>query len=312
MGAAAGQSVTLTGVVTLGFTHPRPLAGATIVLHRITMLVQGPIDSGRVDARGHYRLRIPSVDSTATYLLSVYHDGVAYFSEPIRPTHFSGLAGGGPEIDTLRVYDTTTGGPPLGVERRLVSVAAPKADGSRDVLELEVLSNPGDETRIAPDTLHPVWTGLLPAGVLQFQVGQGDFSSDAVSRRGDTVALFGAVQPGTRQLSFGYLIPGGLSPWTVPIDHPLDQLTILVEDTTARVLGPGLRSLGVRTLESRHFAEYQIDHVKAGALVSVEFPGGPFRVESIIPYVAVLAGLILAGGFAWALRRPRTPAAPAA
>ena len=301
---AVGQSVTVTGVVTLGYTHPRPLAGATVILHRVTMLVQGPIDSARLDAKGHYQLRIAAVDSTATYLISVLHDGVGYFSEPIRPT--LSARGRGPTVDTLRVYDTLVGGPPLPVTKRLVSIALPKKDGSREVLEITVLSNPGEKTRIAADTLHPVWTGLLPPGVLQFSVGQGDFSSEAVSRHGDTVGLYGAVQPGNgRQLAYSYLIPGGSSPFMLPVDHPLDALLLLLEDTTARVTGPGLRALGVRPLETRHFAEYQIDHVKPGALVAIEFPRAPFHLESLVPLIAVLAGLVLGGGFFLALRRPR-------
>ncbi|HYK10062.1 MAG TPA: hypothetical protein VEV39_04640 [Gemmatimonadales bacterium] len=306
-GVASGQSVTLTGAVTLGYAHPHPLTGATVTLHRVTMLVQGPVDSTRLDARGQYRLHIASVDSTATYLISVLHDGVGYFSEPIRPLR--GGPGGGTQVDTLRVYDTSVDGPPLSVSKRLVSVASPKQDGSREVLEIAVLANPGETTRIAADTLHPVWTTALPAGVIQFSVGQGDFSADAVARRGDSVALFGAVQPGGgRQVSYSYLIPGGTSPVMLPVDHPLDNLMLLLEDTTARVTGPGLRALGVRILETRHFAEYQIDHVKAGALVAIEFPRGRFRIESLVPFIAVLAGVVLAGGFWMALRRPRAPA----
>lgn len=301
---AVAQSVTLAGAVTLGHAHPSPLSGGTVVLHRVTMIAQGPIDSTRLDARGRYRLRIASVDSTATYLISVFHAGVGYFSQAIRPTRASGTAT--LSVDTLRVYDTQIAGPPLGVQRRLVSIAAPKADGSREVLEVLELSNPGEKTRIAADTLHPVWTGALPAGALQFQVGQGDFSNDAVSRHGDTVALFGAVQPGNgRELAYSYLIARDASPWMLPIDHPLDLLMLLVEDTSARVVGPGLRAQGVRVLESRHFAEYQIEHVKAGALVSITFPRGPFRIESLVPFLAGLLGILLIAGFWWALRRPR-------
>ncbi len=296
--------MTLTGAVTLGAAHPRPFSGAMVVLHRVNMITQGPIDSTRLDAQGRYHLRIASVDSTATYLVSVFHDGVGYFSQPIRPTRLSGAAGA--TVDTLRVYDTQIAGPPLGLQRRLISIAAPKADGSREVLEVLELSNPGEKTRIAADTLHPVWTGALPAGALQFQVGQGDFSSDAVSRHGDTVALFGAVQPGTgRELAYSYLIPRGASPWMLPVDHPMDLLMLLLEDTSARVIGPGLHAEGVRVLESRHFAEYQIEHVKAGALVSIAFPHGPFRIESLVPFLAGVLGILLIAGFWWALRRPR-------
>jgi hypothetical protein len=91
----------------------------------------------------------------------------------------------------------------------------------------------------------------------------------------------------------------------LPVDHPLDALLLLVEDTTARVTGPGLRNLGIKPLEARHFAEYQIDHVKPGALVAIDFPRSSFHIESLVPFIAVLAGLVLAAGFFLALRRPR-------
>ena len=289
--------------MTLGATPPRPFTTGWVVLHRVTMAQQGPIDSARLDARGRYRLRIARVDSTATYLVSVFHDGVAYFGQPIVPGVFTR-----PQVDTLRVFDTTTAGPPLTVRRRLLSVAKAKPDGSRDVLELQELDNPGDRTRIAADTLHPVWTGRLPPGAIQFSVGQGDFSAEAVARHGDTVALYGAVQPGGgRQLAYDYLLPGGTGAWMVPVDHPLDEMLLLLEDTTARVTGPVLRALGVRPIERRFFAEYEIDHVPAGALVAVSFPRGPFRIDSLIPFVAGGLGVILALGFWWALRRAPAP-----
>ena len=292
--------------MTLGATHPRPLGAGWVVLHRVTMTAQGPIDSARLDAQGRYRLRIGAVDSVATYLVSVFHDGVAYFSQPINPGHFAR-----PQVDTLRVYDTTTVGPPLTVRQRLLSVAAPKPDGSRDVLELQEIENTGERTRIAADTLHPVWTGALPRGVIQFSVGQGDFSDEAVVRRGDAVALFGAVQPGGgRQLAYDYILPGGAGQWMIPVDHPLEKMLLLLEDTTAQVSGPGLRALGVRPIEQRHFAEYEIDRVPAGALVAVTFPRGPLKMESLVPFIAGGLALVLALGFWWALRRaPKAPPA---
>ena len=76
-----------------------------------------PIDSTRTDARGAYALTIRRPDSAAVYVVSTWHAGIAYFSEPIAPGRStSGLR-------PLYVYDTSSTGPAVRVMRRLVTVA---------------------------------------------------------------------------------------------------------------------------------------------------------------------------------------------
>src|SRR5712692_3003178 len=130
----------------------RPLAHTAVVLHQVSMGGTGrPIDSTRTDALGRDR------------------------AVRLRP---------------LYVYDTSTAGPAVRVLRRLVTVTKFKRDGSRDVLELLELENPGSATRVPADTLRPSWAGAIPGPAIQFQVGQGDVSPQAVARRGDSVAVY--------------------------------------------------------------------------------------------------------------------------
>src|SRR5207253_5736403 len=81
-------------------------------------------------------------DSTALYVVSSWRAGIAYFSEPVTP----GRSKPAP-LRALYVYDTSSAGPAVRVTRRLVTVAKLKRDGSRDVLELLELENPGAATR---------------------------------------------------------------------------------------------------------------------------------------------------------------------
>ncbi|HEY6808635.1 MAG TPA: hypothetical protein VI160_07590, partial [Gemmatimonadales bacterium] len=276
-----------------------PAGGRWAVLHRIAMAGQGPIDSVRTDARGRYTLRIGAVDSSALYLVSVYHEGVAYFSQPLRVHPGSVLP-----PDTLWIYDTTTVGPPIREDQRLVTVAAPKNDGARDALEIVTLSNPGHRTRIARDTLTPVWVGAIPAVALQFQIGSGDFSAQAAARLGDSIAVFGAVQPGGgKQVSYGYTLPAGARELTIPIDQPVGELQLLLEDTAARVTAPGLRALGVEAIEGRRFARYLADSLPPRAIVIITYGGAPFRIQQLVPFIVVLLALALAGGFWFAVKR---------
>jgi hypothetical protein len=275
------------------------------VLHQVTSQHAGPVDSVRTDAGGRYRLQVAQLDTTAVYFVSASHDGLAYVGRPVR------LARGGVAADTLVVYDTSSAGPPIRVRRRLVTVAKPKKDGTRDVLEILELENPGAKTRIVTDTTRPVWTGALPAAAIQFQVGEGDFSAQAVERRGDSVVVLGPVQPGPRrQLSYGYVLPAGHRTLVVPVDQPIGEVDFLLEDTTARVTAPGVEPFGVQEIEHRHFARYRSGAVTPGAAgqVAVEFPSGPFRAQQLLPYLVGVLAAAMTGALVWALRRK--PLAP--
>jgi len=290
----------VTGRVVHGGPNGRPLARAWVVLHRVTMGgAGGPIDSSRTDGRGDFTFSVSRPDTSAIYVVSSWYDGIAYFSEPVtvsRPRT---------SLRPLLVYDTTSTGPGVQVGRRLLTVAKQKPDGARDVLELLELRNPGRSTRIAADTLQPTWTGAIPGEAIQFQVAQGDLSPQAVTQRGDSVAVFGPIPPGDpKQLSYAYVLPGSLARIAVPIDQPTAEVDLLVEDTAATVTATRLDTLGVQEIESRRFARYRARAVPAGATLTIAFSvAPPWQAESLVPFVVIGAAVALAAGFVVALKR---------
>lgn len=260
----------------------------------------GPVDSTRTDGRGAFRLTLTPLDTSAIYVVSSWYSGLAYFSEPVAAPRST------VELRPLLVYDTTSRGPAIQVARRLVTVAKPKSDGTREALELVELVNPGAKTKIAADTTQPTWTGAVPREAIQFQVGQGDLSAQAVALRGDRVAVFGPVPPGEpKQLSYAYVLPGDVIRLVVPIDQPTAELDLLLEDTAAAVTAPPpLDTLGVQALEGRRFARYRARPVPAGAGVTVAFADRRgLGAEQLVPYVVLGAALALGAGFVVALRR---------
>ena len=290
----------VTGRVVHGGPNGRPLARAWVVLHRVTMGgAGGPIDSSRTDGRGDFTFSVGRPDTSAIYVVSSWYDGIAYFSEPVtvsRPRT---------SLRPLLVYDTTSTGLGVQVGRRLLTVAKQKPDGARDVLELLELRNPGRSTRIAADTLQPTWTGAIPGEAIQFQVAQGDLSPQAVTQRGDSVAVFGPIPPGDpKQLSYAYVLPGSLARIAVPIDQPTAEVDLLVEDTAATVTATRLDTLGVQEIESRRFARYRARAVPAGATLTIAFSvAPPWQAESLMPFVVIGAAAALAAGFVVALRK---------
>ncbi|PYO27211.1 MAG: hypothetical protein DMD73_10175 [Gemmatimonadetes bacterium] len=295
----AAQGVVVSGRVLYG-PAGRPLARTRVVLHQVSMGGDGrPIDSTSTDAQGRYTLTIRRPDSTAMYVVSSWHAGIAYFSEPVVPSRSTSVP-----LRALYVYDTSSAGPAVRVARRLMTVAKLKRDGSRDVLELLELENPGPATRVAADTLRPTWAGAIPAAAIQFQVGQGDLSARAVTLRGDSVAVFGPIPPGERkQLSYAYVLPATARRVDLPIDQPTAEVDLLLEDTAAVVRAARLDSLGVERIEGRRFARYRTPALGAGAQLAIAFSDRPLAPEALVPFVVGLAALALAVGFVVALRR---------
>src|SRR5204863_4391975 len=169
----------------------------------------------RTDGRGAFTLSVGHPDTTAIYVVSSWYDGIAYFSEPVtvsRPRT---------SLRPLLVYDPTSTGPGVRLERRLLTVAKQKRDGARDVLELLELKNPGRSTRIAADTLQPTWTGAIPVEAIQFQVAQGDLSPQAVTQRCDPGPRFGPVPPRhTKQPIYAHCLPCSSPLSAAPSAHP--------------------------------------------------------------------------------------------
>jgi hypothetical protein len=304
-GAAAGggtlgaQQVMISGRVLYGLNR-KPLPGAWAVLHRVHLRgASGPVDSTRTSPQGDYQFRIARADSGTMYVVSIWYRGIAYFSEPV-PVRGRSAA----TLKPILVYDTTSAGQPIRAARRLVTISLPGKDGTRSVLELLALVNPGTATRVAPDTIHPTWAGVVPHEAIQFEAGEGDISAQAVALRGDTVAVFGPIPPAEeKQLSYSYVLPATTKQFAIPIDQPTGELDLLIEDTTATVTAPGLDNVGVQGIEQRRFAGYRTAALKPGAVVSITLPKGPFSVQTMLPYVIGLVALALMAGLVIALRK---------
>jgi molybdopterin converting factor small subunit len=300
--------VRLTGRILVGGRRPRPLAGAWAVVHRVTREGGGPVDSTRTDAAGRYALRLATVDSLAIYVVSGWYAGLAYFSEPLQ------LAGRtSAEVSSLTVYDTTSHGPAIAVRQRVLTIARPRADGSRDVLEIVRLHNPGQATLVTADTAHPVWTGALPHEAIQWRVGESDVSAETVLRRGDSVAVFAPLSPGEpgKQLSYGYVLPSDVRTLRLPVDQETGEIGFLLEDTAAVVTAPALQKLTVDSIENRWFARYRTGPLAAGSVVLIALPRGRFHPQRAVPYLVGVIALVLAAGLIVALRR-KAGAAPLA
>lgn len=296
------QSVVAAGAVELPHRADTVAApGVRLLLHRVARDSQSPIDSAITDARGRFRIRFRA-DTGALYLLSASYGGIEYFSSPVHTDPAS------PDT-ALRVlvYDTSSTAP-VRITARHIVVARPGEDGSRAVLELLVLRNDGVLARVAGDSARSSWGMALPAGSARVQLGEGDLSPDAVTRRGDSLLVLAPIAPGDKQLTLEYLIPGDRE----KVDFPLDTgvtVNVLVEESAAKVSGRTLALADSQLVQERWFHRWSGRIVdKSGVHLTLPQMGRTSRrlLAGLIAGVVLVLGL---AGWRVAVRRvPRPPA----
>jgi hypothetical protein len=257
----------------------------------------------RTAADGRYAFTYhPSGASDAVYFVSASYDGVAYLSQPLTENVVQGPAA------EIMVYDTTARGIPLRVRGRHLVVGAPNANGLRPIIEVFELSNDTSVTSVSPAAAgnHPTWSIALPGGARQFAVGQGDVAPDAVGVVSGRVSVYAPFAPGLKQLSFSYELPASAFPLVRPMPTGAIVLEVLLEETGARLSGPGIREVAPVAAEGRTFRRFLAQDLPAGATVRVTVPSiATGRRPVYFAAIAGIVGIVMIGALGFAFSRNR-------
>jgi hypothetical protein len=282
-------------------TLPQP--GARVVLHALTAAHQGPVDSTLADASGRFEFRVKP--DTATLLLtSSRYDGIEYFSRPARATAAR------PDTGLVILVADTSSSAPVTLAGRYLMIGRPEQGGRRGALDLMVLQNRGDRTRVARDSSVPTWGMPLPKGIEDFTPGESEFSAAAVGHHGDSLTISAPLSPGDRQLMVTYTLPRGVKSLKVPFATGTDSVVFLLEEQTARVVTPGFAVRDSQVIETRTYRRW-VGSMPAAGVVEVKFPvPGEGSREATLALAAVLAAGLLAGGFLLVRRRGTSGVAP--
>ena len=257
------------------------------------------MDSTTTDARGRFRFRFRA-DTSAIYLLSARHSGIEYFSPPVHTNPAR------PDTAIRIVAYDTSSTVRVTVEARHLVVSRPGEDGSRNILDLIVLRNDGQRTRIASDSSQPTWVGQLPPRTMGLELGESDVSPEAVDRQGDSLIVTAALAPGEKQLTLEYLLPAGQQVLELPLKEAVPMLNVLAEETDVVVSGGTLAFADSQTLQGRSFRRWT-GTGPAGARVRIVLPGRHRAPEWIVATLvaAVAIALLLAGGRLFTSRAPK-------
>lgn len=299
----SAQTIRAGGVVLKADSTPVP--GTRVVLHQVGRALQGPRDSTRTDRRGRFRFSFRP-DTSALYLVSVRHSGIEYFSPPVHtnPTR--------PDTAIrVIVYDTSSAAP-VSLEARHLVLTRPGEDGSRSVLDLIVLLNGGQRTRVAPDSAGASWGGLLPGGTIGLELGESDVSPEAVTRRGDSILVAAPLAPGEKQVTVQYVIPAGRKDLELRFTEPVSMVNVLAEENDVVVSGGRLALADSQVLQGRSFLRWT-GAVPAGGTLRVSLPGRGPVPDWLLPSLVAAVVLVLGGaGWYFLARRPGSPAVTSA
>ncbi|HEX5632240.1 MAG TPA: hypothetical protein VFX50_03395, partial [Gemmatimonadales bacterium] len=267
-----------------------PIAGP-VVLHKLAMATQGPVDTVRTGADGRFAFRV-APDTAAIFLLSSRFAGIEYFSRPLRVQ--PGLG----DSVAVEVHDTSSTAP-VTLTGRYLLVSRATQGGRRSVLDLLIVRNPGPLTRAAADSAAPTWTVPLPKDAGDLDAGEGEFSAAAFEQDGDSLRYLAPVLPGERQLVVRYTVPAGgtLEFPTLPV---AESLVVMLEEREARVTTDGFARADSTVIDGQTYWRW----VGRGDVpaVALGFPGFDTGRDPL-PWLVALLGLVLAGGVWLALRR---------
>ena len=301
-GRLAGQaSISLEGRivrVTAGDTTPVP--HIQVVAHEVGHARQGPVDSLLTDGRGSFRFSFLA-DTGSVLLVSARHAGIEYFSDPVPVETADRVV---KQLDV--VVSDTSSAVPIELTSRHVVIGRPNEEGDRPVLEIVMLHNAGDMTRVGSDSVAPTWIGRIPAGAHQFSVGEGAYSTEALTNHGDSVILVAPLAPGEKQLLYSYALPPTLKVVRLPMDAPVGQLTLLVEELDLRVTGGALVLADTQSFEGRAFQRWS-GPASPGDVIEVRLAGGG-RSWGLAMLVGAMALLLGSAGLVALRRRPRAGA----
>lgn len=278
------------------------MPGIPLRLHRIAADSQGVADSAVTGPGGAFRVRFPS-DTTALFLLSASYSGIEYLSRalPTDPAR--------PDTAVVIVVADTSAAQPVNVVARQLVITAPEDDGTRSVVDLITLENPGPATRVGRDSMSPSWAMPLPAGIRDFAAGPETGELLAIEREGESLVFVSPIPPGVHELLVQYVVPAGVRELPLPLADSAERLDVLFEEEGGRVDHPGVAMLESRDLEGRTF--YRWSGAPGAGMLRIVLPatGTAARWALAALVTAMAVGLGIA---AWlGLRGRGAAAAPA-
>lgn len=270
------------------------VGGVPVTLHRVRSSDSGPVGSSVTAPDGSFSFSLPPADTSGfeVFFVTAEHLAVRYFGPPIH-------GGSAPATYQVAVFDTASAIPgAIRVVRRDI-VLIPETQGGWEANEIIRLNNSADRTLVSPDGM-PVWETRLPAGVTDFEAGEGDLSASEIALMDDRVMLVSSLLPGDTVILLRYRVPLELEAAAIPIGSPTDTFNVFVGQPSPAVQVEGLQTTNVVEVQGQRFVQYGTTGIPEGGEVSFRWdapaspPLPPHLAGTVAAILVLLAGTVVA------------------
>jgi mono/diheme cytochrome c family protein len=253
-------------------------AGLTVTLYGFDQMQQSFSAEAAVDQEGLVTFEEVPMPEGRAFLASTEVDGVAYSSDiAVVDSDTTNM------VLILPYYETTTDTSQLVVDRLHLLMEYIEPETLR-VVEMYIVSNPGDQIVVAGEEGQPVLEYALPEGAknLQFQDGVvGERYVELASGFGDMAV----VRPGASQhqviYSYDLAYSNGLD-FKHAVDLPVDALIVMIPEDGIKLAGAQLMDMGTRDVQGIPYHTYSSNFMEAGSDLALEISGRPAPGGSLL------------------------------
>ena len=302
------QTGSITGLVINGSGGALP-SEKQVILHAFDQMQLVYTATTSLDADGTYIFENLDIPNGRSFLATIDHQGLIYSSEFV-------TAEGDQSSQELpiQVYDSIKDPSVLSVDRLHFFFEMLDKNTFR-VVELYVISNPGNQTVVAAGQGQPVVRFFLPpqAGQLEFEDGElGNRYIKTEDGFGDTLPVYPGS--GAYQVLFSYTMPYDKKlELSKKISMNTNAVVILVPEATIKVKGEGLEDGGTRDVQGTPYHMYNGGKFLQGEEIKLVVTGRPASLQTgfslgsnqnlIVGFGALGLVLVIAG--LWLYQRSR-------
>lgn len=260
----------VTGFVMNASGGPAP-SGAEINLHAFDQMQVVYTATTTLEEDGSYTFVDLELIPGRAFLTTMDYDGVVYGSDlAVAEEGKSTL-----ELP-LQIYESTNDASSLSVDRLHYFFEFVDEKTIR-VLELYIISNPGDKTVAAAKEGEPVLTFQLPQGATNLQFEDGELGGRYVQTPdgfGDTLP----VRPGSGnyQVLYSYELPYNRKlELSRPMNLPIQAVVILAPEESVKIEGEGIQDAGSRDIQGLQYHMYNGPAMQPGSELQLSITGKP-------------------------------------
>jgi hypothetical protein len=281
--------ITVKGKVTHVAGKPLP-ADLNVGLWGFDGTQLSEITSTRMDKEGTYTFSEVKLQTGWVYLTRVKIEAFLFNSDVFHASDVKTA-----ELDLpISVYDTTSDIKTLSADRLHVFLDFSNP-GMIQVMQLFIISNPGDRVVVPNGEGKPVLSFALPPDAENLQFQDGELGGRFISTENGFGDL-AEIQPGSgqHQVLFSYELPFNQNR-ALTLESPVnvDAVTVIIPPANLRLVSDQLQDTGTRNMQGTTVQIFQASKLTAGSKINFQV----YDIQSgILPGLSINNTTLIGGG----------------